>query len=183
MVVSRAVHSDANDCAAGSVIDLSRVLAWADGFVCRWIELLISVRTIAAFENLLRGKQLGGQLQGGNLWSLRAGGIVIDTACLIGDLVEVVASGNGESAARMPAQEAADQATASKQSGRSGADEQQPQATQSGAAATDSIRRVQQQQWWQVPQQGVSQEGMWQLGRLSGNSAGLRDCDQQSECQ
>ena len=54
-------------------LDLSQVLTSADGFICRWIELPTSVRTIAAFENLLRGKQLGGQLQGGNLRFLRAG--------------------------------------------------------------------------------------------------------------
>ena len=117
-------------------LDLSQVLTSADEFICRWIELPTSVRTIAAFENLLRGKQLGGQLQGGSLRFLRAGGIVIDTACLIGDLIEVVAGG-GEAAAHRLAQEAAGQAAASKQSGGSGAGDQQPQAAQSDAAATD----------------------------------------------
>ena len=118
-------------------LDLSQVLTSADEFICRWIELPTSVRTIAAFENLLRGKQLGGQLQGGSLRFLRAGGIVIDTACLIGDLIEVVAGG-GEAAAHRLAQEAAGQAAASKQSGGSGAGDQQaePQAAQSDAAAT-----------------------------------------------
>ena len=66
-------------------LDLSQVLMSADQFICRWIELPCLVRTIAAVENLLRG-----QLQGGSLQFLRAGGIVIDTACLIGDLNEVV---------------------------------------------------------------------------------------------
>ena len=108
-------------------LDLSQVLTSADEFICRWIELPTSVRTIAAFENLLRGKQLGGQLQGGSLRFLRAGGIVIDTACLIGDLIEVVVGGNDEAAAHRPAQEAADRVAASKQSSGSGAGEQQPQ--------------------------------------------------------
>ena len=118
---------------------LSQVLTLADGSICRWIELPTSVRTIAAFENLLRGKQLGGQLHGGSLQFLRAGGIVIDTACLIGDLVEVVRSlCSCGSVAHRPAQEAAGQAAASKRSGGSGTGDQQPQAAQSGAAAADS---------------------------------------------
>ena len=118
-------------------LDLSQVLTSADELICRWIELPTSVRTIAAFENLLRGKQLGGQLQGGSLQFLRAGGIVIDTACLIGDLIEVVGPVL-RPAAHMPAQEAAGQAAVSKQSGGSGAGDQQaePQAAQSDAAAT-----------------------------------------------
>ena len=122
-------------------LGLSQVLTSADELICRWIELPTSVRTIAAFENLLRGKQLGGQLQGGTLRFLRAGGIVIDTACLIGDLIEVVAGGGErEAAAQRPAQEAADQAAASKQSGGSGAGDQLPQAAQSDAAAADSAQ-------------------------------------------
>ena len=36
-------------------LDLSQVLTSADELICRWIELPTSVRTIAAFENLLRG--------------------------------------------------------------------------------------------------------------------------------
>ena len=111
-------------------LDLSQVLSSADGFICGWIELPTSVQTIAAFENL-RGKQLcgqpHGQLQSGGLRFLRAGGIVIDTACLIGDLIEVVVGGNDEAAAHRPAQEAADRVAASKQSSGSGAGEQQPQ--------------------------------------------------------
>ena len=57
----------------------------------RWVELLSSVRTIAAFEGLLRGKQCGRQLYVNSLHFLRAGGVVEDTSCLIGDLIEVVA--------------------------------------------------------------------------------------------
>ena len=34
-------------------LDLSQVLTSADELICRWIELPTSVRTIAAFENLL----------------------------------------------------------------------------------------------------------------------------------
>ena len=98
------------------------------------------MRSIAAFENLLRCKQLSGQLEGSGLRFLRAGGIIIDTACLIGDLIEAVVDGSGETAAHRPTQEAADQVGANEQSGGSGVGEQQPQAAQSGAAATDSTQ-------------------------------------------
>ena len=159
-------------------LDLSQVLTSADELICRWIELPTSVRTIAAFENLLRGKQLGGQLQGGSLQFLRAGGIVIDTACLIGDLIEVVGPVL-RSAAHRPAQEAAGQAAASKQSGGNGAGDQQagPQAAQSDVAGTVAQGSAEQhEQQRQGPQRRAAQKGMRQLGRHSDCSAGLSDC-------
>jgi hypothetical protein len=119
-------------------LDLSKVLTSADRFTYRWVELPTSVRTTAAFEDWLRSKQLGGQLNGNNLRFLRAGGIVIDTACLIGDLIQVVVGTSDEVTTHRAAQEAAGQAYASRQTGGSGTGEQRPQASQSDAAAAEA---------------------------------------------
>ena len=159
-------------------LDLSQVLTSADEFICRWIELPTSVRTIAAFENLLRGKQLGGQLQGGSLRFLRAGGIVIDTACLIGDLIEVVAAcrrGCCTQTSSGGSGPGSGQQTVRRERGWRSA---RPQAAQSDAAATDWHKEVQQQhqQQRQEPQRRAAQQGMRQLGRHSDCSAGLSDC-------
>jgi hypothetical protein len=119
-------------------LDLSKVLTSADRFTYRWVELPTSVRTTAAFEDWLRSKQLGGQLNGNNLRFLRAGGIVIDTACLIGDLIQVVVGTSDEVTTHRAAQEVAGQAYASRQTGGSGTGEQRPQASQSDAAAAEA---------------------------------------------
>lgn len=122
--------------------DLSQVLISSDGVSrTRWVVLPITIRKIAAAEKWLRDRErdgeLGGQLTSSPLRFLRAGGVVMDTGCLIGDLIEVVAVGSDEAATHRPTQEAADRAGVGKQSGRSGAGEQQPQTSQSDAAEAE----------------------------------------------
>ena len=136
VVISRAGASDASDCAAGSGTgsDLSR-----------WIHLKVDRAThlgpnVCSFCSRTCCRQAAGRTVA--RWrptvppSRR--NCRIDTACPIGDLIEVVAGSNDDTAAHRPAHEAADQAAASKQSGESGAGKQRPQTAQSGAAAADS---------------------------------------------
>ena len=119
-------------------LDLSRALAPPlDNFnPVRWIVLPTEVRTIAAFKSWLRGREEWiGRLKTGGLHFLRSGGVVEDTGCLIGDevLIEVIAdSSDGATAA-------ADLLQVSRQAGISSGNQQQPQATQSDAAAALAV--------------------------------------------
>ena len=82
-------------------LDLSRALVSLpeDGHMARWVELPAAVRTMQGFESLLRSRQWGNRLFQGRLQFLRAGGLVEDTGCLMGDIVEVVAVSGEQRAA------------------------------------------------------------------------------------
>ena len=125
-------------------LNLSQALISADGVnPGRWVELSISARTIAAFENLLRSKELGGRLKSGGLQFLRDGGVVVDTGCQIGDLIKVVADSSeatATTAAARAAQAAAgQQAPASKQAGNSSYDQHGGAATKESGAASSEV--------------------------------------------
>ena len=102
-------------------LDLSRALRSLpeDGHTARWVELPAPVRTIEGFESLLRSRQWGSRLFQGRLQFLRAGGLVEDTGCLMGDIVEVVAVTGGQRAAGVVAVAAQEPATAKRNSGSS----------------------------------------------------------------
>ena len=86
-------------------LDLSRALVSLpeDGHMSRWVELPAAVRTMQGFENLLRTRQWGSRLCQGRLQflraGLRAGGLVEDTGCLMGDIVDVAAVSGEQRAA------------------------------------------------------------------------------------
>ena len=119
-------------------LDLSRALVPAlDEFnPGRWVELPASVRTLDAFESLLRGRRWSSQLIGGRLQFLRAGGVVEDTGCLIGDLIEVVADSSGAPAGAGAAQIAAGERMVGRQAGSSSGDQREAPATGEGGAAS-----------------------------------------------
>jgi hypothetical protein len=118
-------------------VDLSRVLAsLPENFnPNRWIELPSSVRTIAAFEGLLRGKQWGKQLYVNSLHFLRAGGVVEDTSCLIGDLIEVVTDSGDVKAAAAVAGAGVEQRQVGRQSGSNDSDRHKAPNAQEAEAA------------------------------------------------